>query len=90
MNFMKTVLNIDSSQVDGLLGIALLMGTPFFVIFGWLSDKLGRKSIMMTGNGYGSAAPDKNSHKHPMAFANLGLHPASQMVQTVFKQFLQK
>jgi MFS family permease len=49
MNFMKTVLNIDSSQVDTLLGIALLFGTPFFVIFGWLSDKVGRKSIMMTG-----------------------------------------
>ena len=49
MNFMKTVMNIDSSQVDTLLGIALLLGTPFFVVFGWLSDKLGRKSIMMTG-----------------------------------------
>ncbi|WP_309641528.1 MFS transporter [Flavobacterium sp.] len=49
MNFMKTVMNIDSSQVDTLLGIALLFGTPFFVFFGWLSDKIGRKSIMMTG-----------------------------------------
>jgi len=49
MSFMKTVMNIDSSQVDGLLGIALLLGTPFFVVFGWLSDKIGRKSIMMTG-----------------------------------------
>ncbi len=49
MSFMKTVQNIDSSQVDTLLGIALLIGTPFFVVFGWLSDKLGRKSIMMTG-----------------------------------------
>jgi MFS family permease len=49
MNFMKTVQNIDSSQVDMLLGIALLLGTPFFVFFGWLSDKIGRKSIMMTG-----------------------------------------
>jgi MFS family permease len=49
MNFMKTVLNIESSQVDTLLGIALLFGTPFFVFFGWLSDKIGRKSIMMTG-----------------------------------------
>ena len=30
MSFMKTVMNVDSSQVDGLLGIALLIGTPFF------------------------------------------------------------
>ncbi|PAM92164.1 MFS transporter [Flavobacterium sp. IR1] len=49
MSFMKTVLNIDSSQVDKLLGIALLLGTPFFIVFGWLSDKIGRKYIMMGG-----------------------------------------
>lgn len=49
MNFLKTVQNIDSSQVDTLLGIALIVGTPFFVFFGWLSDKIGRKYIMMTG-----------------------------------------
>ncbi|MEO8532401.1 MAG: MFS transporter [Flavobacterium sp.] len=49
MSFMKTVMNIDSSQVDGLLGIALLIGTPFFIVFGWLSDKIGRKYIMMGG-----------------------------------------
>jgi MFS family permease len=49
MSFMKTVMNIDSSQVDTLLGIALILGTPFFVFFGWLSDKIGRKYIMMGG-----------------------------------------
>lgn len=49
MSFMKTVMNIDSSQVDELLGIALLIGTPFFIVFGWLSDKVGRKYIMMLG-----------------------------------------
>jgi MFS family permease len=49
MNFMKTVMSIDSSQVDTLLGIALILGTPFFVFFGWLSDKVGRKYIMMGG-----------------------------------------
>jgi MFS family permease len=49
MSFMKTVMNIESSQVDGLLGIALLLGTPFFIVFGWLSDKIGRKYIMMGG-----------------------------------------
>ncbi|WP_264536018.1 MFS transporter [Flavobacterium sp. N1736] len=49
MSFMKTVMNVDSSQVDELLGIALLLGTPFFIVFGWLSDKVGRKYIMMSG-----------------------------------------
>ncbi|MCW4467941.1 MHS family MFS transporter [Flavobacterium sp. MFBS3-15] len=49
MSFMKTVMHVESSQVDSLLGIALLFGTPFFVFFGWLSDKVGRKPIMMLG-----------------------------------------
>ncbi|PWA11258.1 MFS transporter [Flavobacterium laiguense] len=49
MSFMKTVMSIESSQVDTLLGIALLLGTPFFIVFGWLSDKVGRKYIMMGG-----------------------------------------
>ncbi len=49
MSFLKTVMFVESSQVDSLLGIALLLGTPFFVFFGWLSDKVGRKPIMMLG-----------------------------------------
>ena len=32
-----------------LIAIALLLGTPFFVIFGWLSDRIGRKPIIMAG-----------------------------------------
>lgn len=49
MSFLKTVMGIDSNQVDTLLGISLLIGTPFFVVFGWLSDKIGRKKIMLAG-----------------------------------------
>ncbi|MFV0174542.1 MHS family MFS transporter [Empedobacter falsenii] len=49
MSYMKTVMNVDSNQVDSLLGIALLFGTPFFVVFGWLSDKVGRKWVMLIG-----------------------------------------
>ena len=49
MSFMKTVMGIDSDQVDRVLGIALLLGTPLFIFFGWLSDKVGRKWIMLLG-----------------------------------------
>lgn len=49
MSFLKTVMSVDSNQVDSLLGIALLLGTPFFVVFGWLSDKVGRKPILLAG-----------------------------------------
>jgi MFS family permease len=40
-----------ASLVDSniMVGIALLCAAPFFVFFGWLSDKIGRKKIMMAG-----------------------------------------
>lgn len=49
MSFLEKIMNIDKEQVDSLMFIALLMGTPFFILFGWLSDKIGRKWIMMAG-----------------------------------------
>ncbi len=49
MSFMEKTMNISKVQVDGLLFIALVMGTPFFLFFGWLSDYAGRKWIMMAG-----------------------------------------
>jgi MFS family permease len=47
--FLLKTCNIDSTQANTWIGIALLLATPFFVFFGWLSDKIGRKSIMMMG-----------------------------------------
>ena len=49
MNFIKTVCNVDAIQSDELMTVALLLGTPFFVLFGWLSDRIGRKGIMLFG-----------------------------------------
>jgi MFS family permease len=47
--FLLKTCNIESTQANTWIGIALLMATPFFVFFGWLSDKVGRKWIMMLG-----------------------------------------
>jgi len=49
MHFLKTDCQVDAMQVEEIMTIAFLAGTPFFVVFGWLSDKLGRKRIMLTG-----------------------------------------
>ena len=32
-----------------MVALALLIGTPFFIFFGWLSDKIGRKPIILMG-----------------------------------------
>jgi len=49
MSFIEKVCNVDKMQSDALMTVALLMATPFFVVFGWLSDKIGRKGIMLAG-----------------------------------------
>ncbi|WP_028601866.1 MFS transporter [Ottowia thiooxydans] len=47
--FLQSVLKVDASTANILIAIALLIGTPFFVIFGSLSDKVGRKPIILAG-----------------------------------------
>lgn len=49
MSFIEKVMNVPKEQVDSILIWGLCLGTPFFVFFGWLSDKIGRKWIMMAG-----------------------------------------
>ena len=49
--YLERILKVDGGTANVLIAIALLIGTPFFVFFGWLSDKIGRKPIIMTGCG---------------------------------------
>ena len=47
--FLQSVLKVDPGTANIMIAIALLIGTPFFVIFGTLSDKIGRKPIILAG-----------------------------------------
>jgi len=47
--FLTSSLKVDAATANILIAAALLLGTPFFVVFGSLSDKIGRKPIIMAG-----------------------------------------
>jgi MFS family permease len=47
--FLTQTLKVDATLANLLVAGALLIGTPFFVLFGWLSDRVGRKPIVMLG-----------------------------------------
>lgn len=47
--YLQTVLNIGKNMSMITIAIALLLGTPLFVVFGGLSDKIGRKKIIVAG-----------------------------------------
>lgn len=47
--FLTSVLKVDGATANVLVAVSLIIGTPFFVVFGSLSDKIGRKPIIMAG-----------------------------------------
>ncbi|TDN68539.1 MFS transporter [Paraburkholderia sp. BL10I2N1] len=47
--FLTQTLKVDGTSANILIALALLIGTPCFVLFGALSDKIGRKPIIMAG-----------------------------------------
>jgi len=47
--FLQNVLKVDAQSVNIMIAIALAVGSIFFVVFGWLSDRIGRKPIIMAG-----------------------------------------
>ncbi len=47
--FLTQTLKVPGATAQILVAIALAIGTPFFILFGWLSDKIGRRPIMLLG-----------------------------------------
>jgi MFS family permease len=47
--FLEKTLKVEGATANILIAIALALATPGFVLFGWLSDKIGRKPIIMAG-----------------------------------------
>ena len=47
--FLTAQLKVDPTTAQLMIGASLLLGTPFFIVFGTLSDRIGRKPIIMAG-----------------------------------------
>jgi len=47
--FLQTVMKVDVATANIIVGVALLIGTPLFIVFGGMSDRIGRKKFIMAG-----------------------------------------
>ena len=47
--YLQTILKVNATAANYIVATSLLLGMPFFVVFGALSDRIGRKRIMMAG-----------------------------------------
>jgi len=69
--FMQTILKVPPRDANIIVAKALLLGMPLFVLFGWLSDRMGRKKIIMAGLILAAV-----SYRVPGT--NIGIYPAMQ------------
>ena len=75
--FLQSTLKVDSTVAYLLIASALAMAAPFFVFFGWLSDRIGRKKIILAG-GLLAAVTYMPLFKGITHFANPAIEQASR------------
>src|SRR5262245_25594188 len=73
--FLTQTLKVPAVNAQIMIAIGLALGTPFFILFGWLSDRIGRKPIILAGFALGviTSFPIFQGITH---FANPKLEPA--------------
>jgi len=79
--FLTQTLKVDPYWAQIMIALSLVIGTPFFIVFGWLSDKIGRKPIIMLGcllpvltyypSGILQYIPGAEPYKYPGIFERL-------------------
>lgn len=78
--FLTQTIKVNATTAQILIASSLLIGTPCFILFGWLSDKIGRKPIMLAGFALGILAyapvSPVNVFKGITHFANPALEAA--------------
>ncbi len=79
-SFMETVCKIDFEQSRTILIWAILFGTPFFVVFGSWSDRIGRKWIMMAGM-LAAILFYRPIYKQFLTASDVGTYQAKELVQ---------
>src|SRR5215210_30643 len=80
--FLQSLLKVDGYTANLLVAWSLLFGTGFFIVFGWLSDKIGRKPIILAGCAI-AALTFFPLFRALTATANPALHQAQESVQVV-------
>jgi predicted MFS family arabinose efflux permease len=82
--FMTTIAKVDGTTANLLIAASLVIGTPFFIVFGALSDKVGRKLIIM-GGCLLAALTYFTVFPMLLGYANPGLVKAQQAARVVIK-----